>query len=294
MLKNNYVLITAARNEEKYIEATIKSVLSQTILPKKWAIVSDGSTDKTDEIIKKHADLYNFIYFVRRDTSSHQNANFASKVFALNEGYERLINFEYDYIGHLDADITFEPDYYESVLIKLDQNPLLGIAGGFVFEQLQGNFVSRPYNTDRSVAGGIQLFRRELYKDLGGLIPLKGGGEDWYAEVTARMRGWKVQSFRNLHVYHHKPGNLVRGAMNERFRQGVMDYSLGSHPLFEFIKCLRRLGEKPYVIGAFIRMGGFIWPYLNKQRRLVSPEFITFMRDEQLTLLKSLFKSKFS
>lgn len=294
MLNSSYVLITAARNEEKYIEATIQAVLSQTILPKKWVIVSDGSTDRTDEIIKRHSDHYNFIEFVRRDPGSNQNSDFASKVFALNAGYERLKNFAYDYIGHLDADITFEPDYYENVLKKFEQNPSLGIAGGFIFEPVQGNFVSRPYNTERSVAGGIQLFRREFYKDLGGLMPLKRGGEDWYAEVVARMKGWKVESFQNLHVFHHKPSNSVRGAINESFRQGIMDYSLGSHPLFECVKCIRRVGEKPYMIGAFIRMCGFVWPYLNKQQRLVSNDFVEYMRADQLALLKSFFTSKFS
>lgn len=293
MLNNNYVLITAARNEEKYIEATIKSVLSQTILPKKWVIVSDGSTDHTDEIIKKHLDHYDFIEFVRRESGSNQDSDFASKVFALNAGYARLKHVAYDYIGHLDADITFAPDYYENVIKLFEQNPLLGIAGGFIFEPIQGKFVSRPYNTERSVAGGIQLFRREFYQDLGGLIPLKRGGEDWYAEVIARMKGWKVESFHNLHVFHHKPGNLIRGAIKESFRQGLMDYSLGSHPLFEFMKCIRRLGEKPYLIGAFIRMCGFVWPYLNRQHRLVSIEFITYLRAEQLVLLKSFLYRNF-
>ena len=40
---DRYVIITAARNEEAYIENTIQSVISQTALPLKWIIVSDGS-----------------------------------------------------------------------------------------------------------------------------------------------------------------------------------------------------------------------------------------------------------
>ncbi len=46
-----YVLITPARNEEAFIEKTIASVVSQTVLPARWVIVSDGSTDRTSEII---------------------------------------------------------------------------------------------------------------------------------------------------------------------------------------------------------------------------------------------------
>jgi len=63
-MNNLYVLITAARNEEAYIEKTIKSVISQTILPKKWVIVSDGSTDRTDEIVRKLYGIYK-MYFLR-------------------------------------------------------------------------------------------------------------------------------------------------------------------------------------------------------------------------------------
>src|SRR5579863_6622358 len=46
--EDGYVLMTAAYNEEANIQKTIQSVLSQTLRPKRWVIVSDGSTDGTD------------------------------------------------------------------------------------------------------------------------------------------------------------------------------------------------------------------------------------------------------
>ena len=51
----NYVLITPARNEAAFIEQTIESVVAQTARPAKWVIVSDGSTDGTDEIVGRYA-----------------------------------------------------------------------------------------------------------------------------------------------------------------------------------------------------------------------------------------------
>jgi hypothetical protein len=42
MMNIDYVLVTPARNEERFIEKTIRSVIVQTVLPKKWIIVSDG------------------------------------------------------------------------------------------------------------------------------------------------------------------------------------------------------------------------------------------------------------
>ena len=49
-----YVLMTAAYNEEATIEKAIESELSQTLLPQRWDIVSDGSVDRTDEIVHKY------------------------------------------------------------------------------------------------------------------------------------------------------------------------------------------------------------------------------------------------
>ena len=292
MDQDNYVLITAARNEDAYIEATIKSVLSQTILPKKWIIVSDGSTDNTDKIIKEHLARSNFMEFVRREPGSDKQFDIASKVFALNTGYDRLKNYTYDYIGHLDADVTMAPDYYEKIIIKLHKNKLLGIAGGGIYESVKGSFMRRSYDTIRSVAGAIQLFRHECYEDIGGFIPLQMGGEDTYAEIVARMRGWKVESFPEIIVHHHKIGSLIRGKIRENFRQGMAAYSLGSHPFFEFVKSVRRVAEKPYLISFFIRMGGYLWPYLHAQNRLVSGEFIKYMRKEQLTYLGNFIRTK--
>lgn len=285
--KLDYILITAARNEEDYIDATIKSVLSQTVLPQKWIIVSDGSTDKTDRIIKEHSEHSNLLEFVRREAEDSRQFDIASKVFALNTGYERIKSYACGYIGHLDADITMERDYYENIIKKFNENKLLGIAGGFIYEPVAGRFKCRPYNTSRSVAGAIQLFRRECYEHIGGFIPLRMGGEDTYAEVVARKKGWKVQSFPEIVVRHHKVGNLSRGKVRECFRKGMAAYSLGSHPLFEVVKSIRRGVEKPYGISVLSRMIGFMWPYLCGQERLVSDEFIKFMRKEQLIQLRN-------
>ena len=83
-----YVLITPARNEEAYIEKTIQSVISQTILPVKWVIVSDCSIDGTDEIVKKYAFQCNWIALIRM--SERRDSSFASKVYCFNEGYKKI------------------------------------------------------------------------------------------------------------------------------------------------------------------------------------------------------------
>src|ERR1700749_2555870 len=94
-----YVLITPARNEERFIELTIKSVLAQTVRPRKWVIVSDGSTDGTDHIVRRYAAEYPWIELVAMPPRSERH--FAGKVYAFNAGYARLNGVEYDVIGSM-------------------------------------------------------------------------------------------------------------------------------------------------------------------------------------------------
>jgi biofilm PGA synthesis N-glycosyltransferase PgaC len=291
MSHQSYVLITAARNEEAFIKNTIQSVVSQTVPPKKWIIVSDGSSDRTDEIVLDYAHKYEFIHFVRRENNG-RNQGFASKVYAVREACLNLRNVEYGFIGNLDADVSFDINYIKDIIAKFYENPRLGISGGFIYERDGEQYRSRPINTVRSVAGAIQMFRRECFEDIGGLIPVKLGGEDWIAEIMARMRGWEVKAFPEHKVYHHKSSTGTRGVLRERMRQGAADYAIGSHPLFELIKCLRRIKEKPYLIGAAIRIISYFMCWFRRGKRVISDEIVAFLQKEQIERLKYYLRLK--
>jgi len=94
-VNSNYTLITAACNEEKFIEQTIKSVIAQTRLPLKWIIVSNGSTDRTEDIVEKYSDKYHWIELVKKPGDVERN--FSAKVFALTQAYERLKHLEFSF-----------------------------------------------------------------------------------------------------------------------------------------------------------------------------------------------------
>ena len=111
-----YVLITPSRNEARFIEETLKSVVAQTILPLKWVIVNDGSTDATGEIVAKYAAQYSWIELVNRPVRKERH--FAAKVQAFNAGMERVKDLQYDIIGNLDADVSLDPDHFEFLLSK--------------------------------------------------------------------------------------------------------------------------------------------------------------------------------
>lgn len=287
-----YVLVTAAYNEGKLIENTICSVISQHCRPAKWVIVSDGSTDETDAIVARYAAENQFIQ-LHRLTVDHPR-NFAAQAHAINAGIAQLAARDFDFIGNLDADITIAPSYFEQLLQKFREDPQLGLGGGFVHEKCaDGVFRNRRDNSVSSVAHAVQLFRRACFQAVGGrYVPLPYGGPDTYAEVTARMRGWRVTSFPDLEVLHYRATGSAGGLARGCFRQGRMDHSLGTLPLFEILKVLRRVNNNPYLIGSAARLAGFMFSYYRSDKRSVSDEFVVYFRQEQSARLLNLFRSK--
>ena len=287
-----YVLVTAAYNEGKFIDATIASVISQDVRPARWIIVSDGSTDDTDAIISKYTAVHDFIRLYR--VIEDHPRNFAAQVHAINSGIARLKDERYAFLGNLDADITLEPSYFRLLLDKFRMDPELGLAGGSIYDKCpDGVFRYRRTNSVTSVAHAVQLFRRECFDALGGayrLLPY--GGPDTYAETEARMKGWQVASFSDLRVYHHRPTGSAGGVLRSCFRQGRMDFSLGVSPLFEVAKLLGRVGNKPILAGSLARFSGFVYSYCRGEQRAVSKQFIEYLRQEQMRKLLGVFRPR--
>jgi len=282
--KPRYVLVTAAYNEEKDIEKTLHSVVSQSLLPLKWVVVSDGSTDSTDEIVRRYANNNDFIH-LHRIVERHVR-NFGAQVAAIKAGYEILRPLEFDYFANLDADISFEPEYYEKLLKKFQDDPQLGLGGGLICEEKAGVFRSRPSNRETSVAHAVQLFRRHCYEMIGGYQQLPYGGPDWVAEVSVRQKGWNVRTFKDLPVHHHRPTGSVGGMYRGCYRLGLLDYSVGCHPVFEVGRCMRRIGQKPVITGALVRLWSFIWASVSRHSRSVPDDFVRYLRSEQLQRMR--------
>jgi poly-beta-1,6-N-acetyl-D-glucosamine synthase len=275
-----YVLMTAAHNEEAHIEETMRSVACQTVLPHRWVIISDNSSDRTDEIVRDYAERHAFIQLLRVDRPAGRN--FGAKVRALHRGYKLVENLAYSYIGNLDADITVGPTYFETLIHCFERQPALGMTGGFLYEEQEGQFASCWNNSTHDVFHAAQLVRRECYEAIGGYSVLKYGGEDWLAQTSARMKGWKVEALSDLAIFHHRhTGTGDPRVLRDRFRLGLGDHSFGSDPLFEALKCLRRVHEKPFLLGAMARMVGFCWGYISGKRPAVSPEMVAYLRQEQ-------------
>src|SRR3990172_5392114 len=114
------ILITPARNEEAFIEKTIQSVVNQTVRPIRWVIVNDASTDGTARIIAHYAALYDWIEVV--NMPERRDRSFAAKVHSFNAGYEKVKALHHHVVGNLDADISFDKDFLEFLLSRLNED----------------------------------------------------------------------------------------------------------------------------------------------------------------------------
>ncbi len=284
MKKKEFIIITPAHNEEHNIERLLISVINQVILPKKWIIVNDRSYDKTEDIVKLYFKKYDFINYIKIDgTPQH---SFGAKVRAINTALETINLKDYDYIGILDADISFEKNYFKNIICNFEKNKKLGLAGGKIVEYVDNKFREHIKSTD-SVAGAVQLFRMKCFEETGGFTPREYGGEDALIEIKTRMNGWQVQTITDQEVLHY--GNVTSASIKQRFRRGFSFYTLGYHPVFHFLRCVYRIKEKPVITGSIAEISGYIYALING-RLEISQELKRFLRKEQSDKLKALFR----
>lgn len=272
------------------IEGTIRAVAAQTVRPLKWAIVSDGSTDGTDEIIQRYAAEHPWIELVR--TPERNERHFAGKVMAFNAGWARMAGLDYEVIASLDADITFEPDYFEFLLEKIALNPDLGVAGTPYRDTTSEVYDYRFVSTDH-VSGACQVFRRTCFEEIGGYVAAKGGAIDTIAALTARMKGWKTRTFTEKICLHHRAlGSAQSGPIRTRFNLGKRDYAIGNDPLWEVFRGFYQMAKRPYIIRGCALIMGYMYSSIRRIERPVSRELIAFRRKEQMERLAGLFRRK--
>jgi glycosyltransferase involved in cell wall biosynthesis len=282
-----YVLITPARNEAGFIELTLKSMTAQTLKPLKWVIVSDGSTDGTDEIVKRYAGINEWIELVRMP--ERKERHFAGKVYAFNAGYARVQGLDYEIIGSLDADMSFDQSYFEFLIGKFGENPKLGVAGTPFSEA--GVTYDYRFTSTEHVSGACQLFRRECFDKIGGYVPLKVGGIDLVAVISARMKGWETRTFVDKVSMHHKKTQSGKhSTLKSTFRSGYHDYLMGGHPVWQIFRSIYQMAKSPMILGGAALLCGYYWALLSRAEKPVPNELVAFRRREQMLRLLRFFK----
>ena len=153
---------------------------------------------------------------------------------------------------------------------------------GTPFTEGHGTYDFRFTNIEH-VSGACQLFRRECFLAVGGYTPIRGGGIDLVAVVSARMRGWKTRTFPAKVCFHHrKMGSGTNQGLKLPFKWGQKDYRLGGHPVWQLFRCCYQMSKRPYVVGGLLCLTGYFYAFALRRPRDVTPEFVEFCGKEQM------------
>jgi poly-beta-1,6-N-acetyl-D-glucosamine synthase len=281
---STYIIITPAHNEERYVDQPFQSLIRQKILPLRWIVVNDGSSDRTGQIVQGWAEQFEFIRLVNLQRDAGRD--FARKVLAFNRGLEEALGLHYDFIGNIDADISFGEHYFANILAEFQAEPALGLSGGIVYTKFDSGFATYD-KTEDSVGGKVQLFRRQCFSDIGGYLPLKHGGIDAAAEIMARMKGWKVKKSLGNPAWEHRPTGFAHGRpLKAMLHDGLKFHSLGYLPLFFFLRCILRFREPPFLVGSCAAIVGYLRSMLRHESVVLPPDVVQYLRNEQQAKLK--------
>jgi len=238
---------------------TLDCVVAQSIAPALWVIVDDGSTDSTPQILTEYARKHAFIRVVRREDRGRRAVG-PGVIDAFYAGLETVNLQDFDYVSKLDMDLELPQEYFERVMRHMELDPRLGNFSGKTYIRLaDGRMVSERLG-DENAIGPAKFYRVSAFRDIGGFVrQVSWDGIDGH---MCRMRGWKAQSrdVPELRIVHlRQMGSIQQSLWVGRLRWGFGKYYMGSALYYVVAVALFRMFERPYVIGGW----GILWGYLK-------------------------------
>jgi poly-beta-1,6-N-acetyl-D-glucosamine synthase len=263
-----YILVSPVRDEARYVERTLSSIVAQSLRPLRWIIIDDGSTDETPQILQRYADQFSWIRVIRVNPASNRQPG-GAVIRAFNVGYDLVKHHEFEFIVKLDCDIDFPTHYFESLSERFAADPLLGIASGIYMED--GSQGWRPVEQPAyHAAGAAKMIRRECFGQIGGFVVSRGW--DTVDEIKAQVLGWRTCHFDDLCFRHLKKEGSAIGALPTAVMHGEVYYLTGGGKLFFIFKTLDRIVSRPFfLLGGMALLWGYVRSMIHRQKRLVTP-----------------------
>ncbi len=265
----NYSIITPTKNEGRFIEETIKSVIAQEQKPAEWFIMDDDSTDNTSEIVGRYSNDYTFIKYIKLSSFMNHLRNTGGRVAAIINYADLLRTIPVDLIVKADGDTSFGKDYFTRMIHEFMTEPRLGIASGHLVE----NGVPEKIKDRIGGRGASLIIRYSCFLQIGKFYESRTRGEDSLALVAARALGWKTWTF-DYYFNHLKPEGIRKSTWENHFVTGCYKGSIPYWLPFFIGNAARDLARKPYFLGSLIQVYGYILScYIHRERPF--PEFVT-------------------
>ncbi len=273
-----FVVVSPCRNEERFIELTLNSVVRQTRRPDRWIIVDDGSSDASLRIVERYAAEHPWIELLRLPDKGKRPPG-AHEAVAFNDGIKHLGDDPYEVIAKLDTDLEFGSQAFAEALAHFDDERV-GLAGGITY-LVEGDKLVSERPSPSHVPGQAKFYRRACFEDIGGVQPVLGW--DILDETDARRRGWRTVGDREIVFKTFRLQGARTGAVHGRYIYGLGAYAIGTHPLFAVARGIFRMTERPWIVGGLGFIWGFFAGYFHPAvKRIGNVELIRHLRREQL------------
>lgn len=287
-----YILVTPARNEESNLPDVIETVIKQTIKPKLWVIVDDGSTDETASIIERFEDGHNWITHIKlpphpRDITFHYS-------YVCKAGFDYAIKYcldnciDYEYIALLDADTLLEERYIGKIINEFDKDEELGIASGGVYYikneklQLEKSIENLPRGTGR-------LWRKKCFLETGGY--LIEPSPDALSNVKAVLNDWKIRQFKDIVQIQKRKTASAEGLWSGYKTKGLLSHYRNEHPLLVLLNTVYFTSKRPYYPGmAFI--SGYLTSLVKRKEKIDDEEIKNYYWNTRLKEVASYYWQK--
>jgi len=276
-MKSKYIIVTPVKNEIKYFPLTVDSMLKQSILPIKWIIVNDGSSDGTEKIIQKLGQNYEWIEVINLEDKEKRKPG---GEYVASFGINRVDFDNIDFFVRMDGDLQFDQDYFLNIFFEFERNPKLGIASGVCYVNENGKWVEEK--TPRFHTRAIKTYRVACYKSIGGVETYLGF--DTIDEIKANMLGWETRSLTNLKINHLKKTQSSQGT-KAYLNVGIAAYNAAYHPVYVLALAIHKLFNKPYLKGSLTLLWGFFSGYIYKIPRNISDDYKAYIRKQQINRL---------
>lgn len=281
-MSSDYVIISPCRNEAEFMKHTLDSVVEQSILPRQWIIVDDGSTDATPEILKEYAEKYPFIKIVTRDNRGHRSVG-PGVIEAFYHGYDTVDVSEFEFICKFDLDLDLPSRYFETLINRMNDNPRIGTCSGKAYfkDKSTGKLVSEKCGNEMSV-GMTKFYRRTCFEEIGGFVrQVMWDGIDCH---KCRQLGWIAASWDDpeLNFIHLRPmGSSQVGIFTGRMRHGFGQYFMGTGLIYMTASSVFRMLHPPYFIGGLAMWWGYVKSMLQRKPRFDDKPLVEFIRKYQ-------------
>jgi glycosyltransferase involved in cell wall biosynthesis len=213
-------IITPSYNQEKFIEKTIQSVLSQDYSNIEYIVIDGGSTDGSMEIIKKYEKYLS--YWVSETDRGQSDA--------INKGFKMAKG---EILAWLNSDDTYLPGAIKKVVefFKLhhDVNIVYGMShyidetGNIIDNYPTESFDHKRFASFNFISQPSTFFKKNAYYEVGGLdIGMQFAFDyDLWIRLTERFRIEYLTEFLSTYRLHEKSKSIFERSALERDRESL-------------------------------------------------------------------------